>query len=156
MYTGKLSLTNKKRVPLSLTNNFDDIFGLEDELKECKSAEDFLNTANRFHIFGYRWKIDKDNKDNTRLVYADKLGNIHYLIATKKPLTEAETVSTLNFKTFMEMYDNWNGITKVNDNNLKTIVKDKTLTIMENRQDLFERKVIAFGFYDGELTVRVN
>ena len=56
----------------------------------------------------------------------------------------------------MEIYDDWNGITRVNDDNLNTIVVDKTVNIMETRPDLFDRKVVAFGFYDGELCVRVK
>lgn len=62
----------------------------------------------------------------------------------------------MNFKEFMELYDNWNGITTVNDNNLDVIVSGKTSVIMETRTDLFDKEVVAFGFYDGELTVRVR
>ena len=62
----------------------------------------------------------------------------------------------MKFEQFMEMYDNWNGITVVNDNDLNPIVKDKTLTIMETRKDLFEKEVVAFGFNDGEFCVRVK
>lgn len=62
----------------------------------------------------------------------------------------------MKFKKFMEIYDNWNGVTRVNDNNLNTIIVDATVKIMETRADLFDRKVLAFGFYDGELCVRVK
>ena len=71
----------------------------------------------------------------------------------------------MKFKQFMEMYDNWNGTTKVNDDNLGTIVIDHTLKIMEciptlngveNYEKLFEMEVVAFGFYDDELCVRVK
>ena len=71
----------------------------------------------------------------------------------------------MKFKQFMEMYDNWNGTTKVNDDNLGTIVVDHTLKIMEciptlngveNYEKLFEMEVVAFGFYDDELCVRVR
>ena len=62
----------------------------------------------------------------------------------------------MNFKKFMDMYDNWNGITRVNDNKLKTIVEDKTHVIMDTRKDLFNKKVISFGFYDGIMTIRVK
>ena len=51
------------------------------------------------------------------------------------------------------MYDNWNGVTRVNDNKLKTIIEEKTHVIMDTRKDLFDKKVIAFGFYDGVMTV---
>lgn len=71
----------------------------------------------------------------------------------------------MTFKQFMGLYDNWNGITKVNNNNLEVIVKDNTLDIMEciptlnrieNYHVLFNAKVVAFGFYDSELCVRID
>lgn len=74
----------------------------------------------------------------------------------------------MKFKQFMDLYDNWNGITKVNDNNLDTIVEGRTLNIMErmepfrpmtkveNYEKLFEMEVVSFGFYDEELCVRVK
>ena len=71
----------------------------------------------------------------------------------------------MKFKQFMEMYDNWNGTTKVNDDNLNTIVIGHTLKIMEriptlngveNYEKLFEMEVVAFGFYDDKLCVRVR
>lgn len=62
----------------------------------------------------------------------------------------------MNFKEFMDIFDNWNGITKVNDDNLNMIIRHKTLHIMENCTDLFDMKVVSFGYYDGELTVRLE
>lgn len=62
----------------------------------------------------------------------------------------------MNFKDFMEMYDNWNGVTRVNDNDLNMIVEDRTNIIMDNRKDLYDKEVVAFGFYDGLMTVRVK
>lgn len=71
----------------------------------------------------------------------------------------------MKFERFMEMYDDWNGITKVNNDNLGTIVIGNTLEIMEcipmldgvkNYKQLFEMEVVAFGFYDDELCVRVK
>lgn len=74
----------------------------------------------------------------------------------------------MKFKQFMEMYDNWNGTTKVNDNNLNTIVIGQTSKIMEcivnfesntsvkNYAELFEMEVVSFGFYDDEFCVRVR
>ena len=62
----------------------------------------------------------------------------------------------MKFKKFMDMYDNWNGITRVNDNKLKTIIEEKTHVVMDTRADLFDKKVVAFGFYDGVMTVRVR
>ena len=62
----------------------------------------------------------------------------------------------MNFKTFMDKYDNWNGVTRVNDNELNTIVEDTTYIIMDTRTDLFDKEVVAFGFYEEILTVRVK
>ena len=74
----------------------------------------------------------------------------------------------MKLETFMTLYDNWNGITKVNDDNLNTIVKGRTTDIMDRQAPfhpsssvksyakLFEMEVVAFGFYDGEFCVRVR
>ena len=71
----------------------------------------------------------------------------------------------MKFERFMEMYDDWNGITKVNNDNLGTIVIGNTLEIMEcipmldgvkNYKQLFEMEVVSFSFYDDELCVRVK
>ena len=62
----------------------------------------------------------------------------------------------MNLKEFMELYDNWNGITRVNDNNLNMIVEGNTCRIYEENENLYEKEVAAFGFYDGILTVRVK
>lgn len=61
----------------------------------------------------------------------------------------------LSFRDFMTLYDNWNGWLKVNNNKLECIVYGKTSEVIEQRKDLYDKKVIAFGFYDGELTVRL-
>lgn len=62
----------------------------------------------------------------------------------------------MNFKKFMELYDNWNTIAVVNDDTLKPIVKDVAWKIAEDRTDLHEKEVVSFGIYNGELTVRVR
>lgn len=64
----------------------------------------------------------------------------------------------MKFADFMDLYDNWNGITRVNDNELNPIVEMNTDMLMDLRdnQILFEKEVVAFGFYDGVLTVRIK
>lgn len=74
----------------------------------------------------------------------------------------------INFREIMDMYDNWNGITKVNDDELEVVVKGRTLDIMESNapfnsrtkvksyEELFNMEVVAFGFYDNEFCVRVK
>ena len=62
----------------------------------------------------------------------------------------------MKFKEFMNTYNNWNGITRVNDNNFNTIIEEATYVIMCTRKDLFGKEVVSFGFYDGVMTVRVK
>lgn len=62
----------------------------------------------------------------------------------------------IRFKEFMDMYDNWNGITRVNDNELNMIIEERTNILMDTRKDLYKKEVVAFGFYDGIMTVRVK
>ena len=61
----------------------------------------------------------------------------------------------MRFEDFISLYDNWNGILVVNDDNLDCIAKGKTNVIMD-RKDLYEKEVVSFGFYDGEFCVRVR
>lgn len=75
----------------------------------------------------------------------------------------------MKFKDFMDLYDNWNGIVCVNDDNLHPIVISTAHKIMDcipllnngewfddNYEKLFNMEVVAFGFYDNELCVRVR
>lgn len=83
-YKNNLTLTNPRRVPFSLSNRFDDTFGLTDMVSDCKNAEDFCAAANKYDRFHLKWKIDKDSKNETRLTCKDTFGNIDYLIAYKE------------------------------------------------------------------------
>lgn len=61
----------------------------------------------------------------------------------------------MTLREFIEIYDNWNGYTCINDNNLYARVK--TVQIDNgNYERALNAKVIAFGFYDDELCVRVD
>ena len=60
----------------------------------------------------------------------------------------------MTVKELLEMYDNWNGITVINGDNLKMIIKGRTLDIAEN-EDIQDREVISFGFVDGEFCIRI-
>lgn len=62
----------------------------------------------------------------------------------------------MKFKDFLELYDNWNGTIRVNDNNLNMIVEGNTCEVYEGNESLYDKEVVAFGFYDGILTVRVR
>lgn len=85
MYTGKLYLTNPSRCPLSLTNLFGNhSFQLEDAVREAQHPDVFCSAANVYGKYGYRWAIDADNEEETRLICTDCLNNVFYLIAKKK------------------------------------------------------------------------
>ena len=62
----------------------------------------------------------------------------------------------MKFKDFIDMYDDWNGEMVVNDDNLSPIVAGNTYHIVKNREDLYDKDVVAFGFYDNQLCVRVK
>lgn len=51
----------------------------------------------------------------------------------------------IKFKPFIDLYDNWNGRARVNDDNLETMVEDFAVSIAE-RIELFDKEVVAFGF----------
>ena len=61
----------------------------------------------------------------------------------------------MTLQAFLEMYDNWNGQTKVNNNNLEMITQMCTMDLYDNRKDLLDCMVVAFGFYDEIMTVRL-
>ena len=56
---------------------------------------------------------------------------------------------------FVNLYDNWNGILVVNEDNLDPIVKNKVEAAL-SYGNVCEKEVVAFGFYDNELCVRVR
>ena len=68
-------------------------------------------------------------------------------------------ISELNLADFLDLYDNWNGILVINDRNC-----DRYATVNFANLDKWLRehnteanaRVMAFGFYDGELCVRVE
>ena len=61
----------------------------------------------------------------------------------------------MKLRELLDMYDNWNGITVINNNNLEPIAKEKTFVIAEDER-LMNCEVIAFGFYDNEFCVRIQ
>lgn len=72
----------------------------------------------------------------------------------------------MKLRDFLELYDNWNGTTKINDDNLETIVIGNTAGIFDglsgflrhgySYSQLWNKKVVAFEFYDNELCIRVK
>ena len=63
--------------------------------------------------------------------------------------------STVSLGTMLELFDDWNGKTRVNDDSLNLIIEDRTVDIYDKRKDLLERTVLAYGMYDGIFTVRL-
>lgn len=63
----------------------------------------------------------------------------------------------MTLKEFLDMYDNWNGNIVVNDNNLNPVVRSKIFILTyRSLPNLMNKEVIAFGFYDDELAVRLR
>lgn len=63
----------------------------------------------------------------------------------------------MKLKDFLELYDNWNGIVKINDDNLNCIVKDKGWVVAESDdKEMMNSNVVSFGYYDNELCIRIK
>ena len=67
----------------------------------------------------------------------------------------------MKFKDFMELYDNWNETTVVDDDDSNLIVRGRTSKIMFGDGELYmpnlmEREVVSFGFFNDELCVIVH
>lgn len=62
----------------------------------------------------------------------------------------------MRFEDFLVMFDDWNRTVIVNNDNLERITSDKGFLIYENHKELFDREVVAFGFYDNELCIRIK
>ena len=63
----------------------------------------------------------------------------------------------MTVKELIDLFDNWNIPIVINDNNLNRIVKDQHIfNFLEERKPLLKEKVVSFGFYDGELCIRID
>ena len=61
----------------------------------------------------------------------------------------------MKLRELLDMYDNWNGITVINDDNPEPIVKEETSVIVEDER-FTNCEVVAFGVYDNEFCVRIH
>lgn len=61
----------------------------------------------------------------------------------------------MKLREFLDLYDNWNGVICVNDDDLNPIIKGDPYVVLSHG-NLLEKEVVAFGFYDNELCVRVR
>ena len=62
----------------------------------------------------------------------------------------------MKFKELMDNFEDWNITLVVNDNNLNRIANDIAWKVIENNPSFHNREVVIFGFYDGEMTVRLG
>ena len=62
----------------------------------------------------------------------------------------------MKLREFLSMYDNWNGVVCINDDDLNLISRNKPEVVLSCHGDLYLKQVVAFGFYDNELCVRVK
>lgn len=62
----------------------------------------------------------------------------------------------MTLRELLDMYDNWNDNTVVNDENLAVIVRGRTCDLLTENPDLENAEVEAFGFFDGEFAVRIK
>ena len=64
----------------------------------------------------------------------------------------------MNLKEFIDMYDDPNSKVVVNNNRLKRIAADRAWLIysLTDYEDIRRMEVVAFGYYDDELTIIVN
>ena len=60
----------------------------------------------------------------------------------------------MKFKDLIWKFDDWNGHTRINDNNLKMICEGSTSDVAL-RKKLRELEVRSFGFYNGVFCVRL-
>ena len=61
----------------------------------------------------------------------------------------------------LDLYDNWNGTIRINDNKLDTIMEVPTKELGFKDGEFYdptvlESKVVSFGFYDEVFTVRIK
>lgn len=113
-------------------NKDDELSFLDDEEK----MRDFKELTKEEFLFSYSYLTEEEYD------------------ATMRCLKRRDNI--MNLGKFLEMYDNWNGNTRVNDDELNTIAENKTFIIYEERKELLHREVISFGFYDEVLTVRIR
>lgn len=114
-----------------------------------------LCTSDKCH-HSNAWKIPEEDKE----IYEEYRKSYMDYIKAHNPKISCIDLS-YTFKTFMDFYDNWNGIVKVNyygddcGDDWEILAYGKISNIMESRKDLYNIRVMSFGHYDGELCVRL-
>ena len=108
-------------------------------------------------LFGISGKLMVENRDENHWY---KLTDICPKdISVPKPATVVQEKerkgNTVSLGTMLELFDDWNGKTRINDNSLNLIVEDRTVDIYDKRKDLLDRTVLAYGMDNGVFTVRL-
>lgn len=62
----------------------------------------------------------------------------------------------MKVKDLFELFDNWNIIAVINDNDLNCVKKEKIYYFFDNNNNLLDYEIVCFGFYDGEITIRIK
>lgn len=100
-YNNNLTITNPRILShFSLNNFFDDISELTKMTSKCTSAETLCAIANKHDKYHQKWEVDKDSKNETRLICKDSFGNTYYLIAHK----EKEKSNMINKKDLRKLF----------------------------------------------------
>ena len=64
----------------------------------------------------------------------------------------------MRLKDLLDVYDNWDNDIVINDDDLKPILKGRIMDLYNDEKidDFLDWDVVAFGFYDGEIAVRIR
>ena len=61
----------------------------------------------------------------------------------------------MTLKELLEPFDDWNRNLVINDDDLNRITEGVTWELVEQRKDLMQKKVRAYGFYGKKMYVRI-
>lgn len=61
----------------------------------------------------------------------------------------------MKLREFLNMYDNWDIMVCIHNENLDLIIHG-TPAIVLSYKDTYQKEVVSFGFYDNELCVKVK
>ena len=64
----------------------------------------------------------------------------------------------MRLRDLLDAYDNWDNNIVINNDNLEPILKWRVMNLYDDGKldDFLNWNVIAFGFYDGEIAVRIR
>lgn len=64
----------------------------------------------------------------------------------------------MRLRDLLDTYDNWDNNIVINNDNLEPILKGRVMNLYDDGKmdDLLDWDVVAFGFYDDEIAVRIR